>query len=163
MRSNAAGRLIAGVLMLALAACTAPAPTHTPQPDMTPTPMLDEFQAEVIAKRALWREKGMLNYRIRFEFIEDVTHPLRTYREVYISNASVRGEQCPIGACPTTIFREIQTVTDVFAFMQRIPEHCVVQVAYNRHLHYPEWVAADCADGITHPFALRIRDVFSMG
>lgn len=159
---------IAGALILVMVACAAPVTptmpqlTKTPQPDMTPTPMLGEFQAEVMAKREMWRERYLPTYRIRFEFVEDVTQPVKTYREVYVNNSSVRETKCPIGACPTTIFKDVNTITDVFALLLRIPEDCIVQVTYNRHLHYPEWVSADCADGITQPFVLRIRDVLQM-
>lgn len=154
--------VLAGLLLLAMAACAAPAQPTTPQPDMTPTPLLGEFQAEVLAQRDLWREKRIASYRIRFEFVEDAAKPTKTYREVYVNNSSVRDAQCPIGACPTTIFKDVNTVTDVYALLMRIPENCIVQVTYNRHLHYPEWVSADCADGISQPFVLRIRDILQM-
>lgn len=107
----------------------------------------------------MWNRQNMPNYRIRFEFIEDATRPLVTTREVFVGNFSVRSVRCSIGACPTSIFRDINTVSDVFAFMERISESCIVQVNYNRHLHYPELVNADCAEGIAHPFVLRIREV----
>lgn len=152
---------IAGMALLALLACAAPAqpPSPTAQPNVTPTPLLDEFHAEMIAMRTLWRRQNMPNYRIRFEFIEDATRPQVTSREVFVANFSVRSARCSIGACPTSIFRDINTVSDVFAFMERISESCIVQVTYNRHLHYPALVSADCAEGISHPFVLRIREV----
>jgi hypothetical protein len=163
-----AGRgVIAGVLMLAMAACAAPAlpaaqPLALPQPDVTPTPMLGEFHAEVVHQRALWRDENMQNYRIRFEYLEDATSAVKSYREVYVNNGSVRDAQCPIGACPITIFKDVKTISEVFTLLMRIPEECIVQVKYNRHLHYPEWVSADCADGVSQPFTLRIRDVLQM-
>lgn len=117
----------------------------------------------MIAQRTLWNQQNMPNYRIRFEFIEDATMPVVTSREVLVANFSVRSAKCPIGACPTTIFREIHTVTDVFGFMERISESCIVQVVYHRSMHYPQLVSADCADGISNPFMLRIREIGLFG
>jgi hypothetical protein len=166
MESALRQMLMAGMVLLAMAACAAPAQSPLqpgmPQPGITPTPLLGEFQAEVMSQRELWRERYLPTYRIRFEFIENAALPVKTYREVYVNNSSVRDAKCPIGACPTSIFKDVNTITDVFALLLRIPENCIVQVSYNRHLHYPEWVSADCADGISQPFVLRVRDVLQM-
>jgi hypothetical protein len=148
--------IIAGVAMLLLLACNAPMQPIAPVPKETPTPLPDEFHAEMFSKRSQWRRQGMPHYRIYFEFIEDASKPVVTYREVFIGNYAVRGVRCPAGACPTTTFRDVETVADVFNLMQRIPQSCIVDVRYDPYLYYPSYLSADCAEGINHPFALRI-------
>jgi hypothetical protein len=139
-------------------ACNAP-PTPEVNRRETPTPLPDEFHAEMFAMRTLWRRQGMPHYRIRFEFVEDATRPVVTYREVFIGNYAVRGVRCPAGTCPSSTFKDVQTVNDVFAFMQHIPQSCIDQVRYDPYLYYPKYVSADCAEGISHPFALRIASL----
>jgi hypothetical protein len=148
--------MIALVAMLSLVACAAPAPLRPPAPAETPTPLPDEFHAEMLAMRTQWRRQGMPHYRIHFEFIEDANRPALTYREVFIGNYAVRGVRCAAGPCPTSTFKDVITVTDVFALMQRIPQRCINQVKYDPYLFYPAFLSADCAEDIAHPFALRI-------
>jgi hypothetical protein len=154
--------VIAGLTMLLLAACAAPAPIDARVQKETPTPLPDEFHAEMLAKRTLWRRQSMPHYRIHFEFIEDAAKPVVTYREVFIGNFAVRGVRCPAGACPTTTFRDVETVADVFNFMQRIPQSCIVDVHYDPYLYYPSFLSADCAEGIDYPFALRITRLYAV-
>jgi hypothetical protein len=146
--------------MLCMAGCTTANSARATQPDATPTPLPDEFHAEMLVKRTFWRRQSIPHYRVHFEFVEDARNPVVTRREVFIGNFAIRGMRCPTGACPTSTFKDIQTVSDVFAFMQRIPQSCIDQVLYDPYLYYPKYLSADCAEGIAHPFALRIVGVY---
>jgi len=152
--------MIAGVAMICLMGCSAASSASAAQPDTTATPLPDEFHAEMLAKRALWRRQSIPHYRIHFEFVEDADHPVVTRREVFIGNFAIRGVKCPAGACPTTTFKDIQTISDVFSFMQRIPQSCIDQVLYDPYFYYPKYLSAFCADGIPHPFALKIVGMY---
>lgn len=63
---------VAGMALLALLACAAPVSLSPPA---SATPLSDEFRADALDKRALWRKQLVWSYRIRFEFVEDATLP----------------------------------------------------------------------------------------
>jgi len=152
--------MVAGMAMPGLAGCNTANTASAAPPNATPTPLPDEFHAEVLANRTRWRRQSIPRYHLHFEFVEDLRNPVVTRRDVFIGNFAVRGMKCPAGACPISTFKDILTVADVFSFMQRIPESCIDQVIYDRYLFYPAYLSADCAEGIPHPFALRIAGVY---
>lgn len=152
--------LFVWMAMALVTACTPAIQTPAPRAGETPTVLPDEFHAEMLGKRTLWRRQAIPSYRIRFEFIEDAAHPVVTRRDVFIGNFTIRFAQCPPGACPKTIFKDTLTVNDIFTLMQSIPESCVNQVIYHPYLYYPVYLSADCAEGIAQPFAVRIAGVY---
>jgi hypothetical protein len=148
--------------MAILAAC-APAMQQTAaSAGATSTALPDEFRAEVSDKRRLWRKQSVLSYRIQLEFIEDASRPTMTKRDVLVSNNTIRGARCVPSACPTSIFKDMMTVTDMFAFMLGTPESCVNQVRYDPNLYYPVYLSADCAEGIAHPFSFRVVTLYQL-
>ena len=149
------------MVMACLTACSPLASTPA-QSDATATPLPGEFHAEVLEMRTRWRKQNMPHYRIHFEFIEDASKPVVTFREVFVGNYAIRGVKCPAGACPLSIFKDVVSVSDVYVFMQHIPESCIVEARYDAYLYYPSFVSADCADGIPHPFALRITRLYAV-
>lgn len=149
----------AWVAMLLIMSC-APAARHAaPQASVNLAALPDEFRAEVMEQRRLWRQQGLNNYRVRFEFIEDTARPVVTRHEGIVDKNTPRGARCAVGTCPTAIFRRIISVTDLFTFMQGIPETCVNQVRYDPALHYPSFISAECAEGVARPFAIRITSL----
>ncbi len=145
--------------VLLITACETAARQVAPQANANLPALPDEFRAEVMEQRQLWRQQGLNNYRVRFEFIEDATRPVVTRHEGIVDKNTPRGARCVASTCPTSIFKRIISVTDLFTFMQGIPESCVNQVRYDPVLHYPSFISAECAEGVAQPFAIRITSL----
>lgn len=79
-----------------------------------------------------------------------------------MGNFTIRRATCPAGACPRSIFKDTMTVNDVFSLMQTIPEHCVNQIYYDPYLYYPVYLSADCAEGISQGFAVRVTGFYPL-